>query len=287
VSSGVSRRALRRASQPSRPQPEVVRPPLIPRNDALTVAAIAVAAMCLVTFDHEALGHGGVCLGVGGRIVELTSAVFHCDQPSPWIAPAGPASNLAMGTLALLLGLWLRPRRPDVALFLLLVTSFSYFWESGYAIHAMHQRDGDLYFAGQDFFGEPSLGWRIVGGILGGALLVATAIGTSRFLAARWPEIGEARRVARIAWFAATLGAVLAAVPFALRAGGAEAWADLRDAGLEIGGGAFPLLWMPWRAEPGATAAPTRLIARSIPTLALALLVYLVFVATLGRGMGI
>jgi hypothetical protein len=264
-----------------------MQPSPIARNDALTVAAIALAAMCLVTFDHEALGHGGMCLAVGGRIVELTSSVFHCDRLSPWIAPAGPTSNLLIGTLALLLSRWLRPRRADVALFLLLVTSFSYFWESGYAVHAMHQRDGDLYFAGQDFFGEPSLGWRVAAAITGAALLVATAIGTSRSLAARWPDLREARRVARIAWFAATVGAVLAAVPFALRSGGAEGWGDLRDAGLEIGGGAFPLLWMPRYAVSGATAAPARCIARSLPTLAVVLLVYVVFVATLGRGMGI
>jgi hypothetical protein len=264
-----------------------MQPPPIARNDSLTVAAIALAAMCLVTFDHEALGHGGMCLGLGGRIVELTSSVFHCDRLSPWIAPAGPTSNLLVGTLALLLSRWLRPRRPDVALFLLLVASLSYFWESGYAVHAMHRRDGDLYFAGQDFFGEPSLGWRIAVGISGAALFVATAIGTSRFLAARWPDLLEARRVARIAWFAATLGAVLAAVPFALRAGGAEAWGDLRDAGLEIGGAAFPLLWVPRRAVSAAAAGAPRFIARSVPKLAVALLVYLVFVATLGRGLGI
>jgi hypothetical protein len=225
-----------------------MQPTVTVRNDTLTVAAIAVAAMCLVTFDHEALGHGGVCLGVGGRIVELTSAVFHCDRSSPWIAPAGPASNLAMGSLALLLGLWLRPRRPDVALFLLLVTSFSYFWESGYVIHAMRRRDGDLYFAGQDFLGEPSFGWRIAAGIL---------------------------------------GAVLATVPFTLRAGGADAWGDLRDAGLEIGACALPLLWVPRRGVFATSPEAATFIPRSVQTLAVALVVYSVFVATLGRGIGI
>ena len=266
-------------------------PPFIARNDTLTVAAIALAAMCLVTFAHEAVGHGGVCLGIGGRIVELTSAVFHCDRPSRWIAPAGPAGNLGVGTLALLLARWLRPRRPDLGLFLLLVTSFSYFWEGGYAMHAMLLRDGDLYFAGQDFFGEPSLAWRLAAAASGAALFVATAIGTSRFLAARWPDLREARRVGRIAWFAASLGAVLAAVPFAMEHSGAEAWGDFRDAGLEIGGAALPLLWMPRRAaavvDPsGAAAPPVRFVARSRPTLIVALLVYIVFVATLGRGIG-
>lgn len=32
------------------------------KNDWLTIAAVAVMDMCLVTFDREALGHGGACL---------------------------------------------------------------------------------------------------------------------------------------------------------------------------------------------------------------------------------
>jgi hypothetical protein len=37
-------------------------PPI--QDDAITVAAIAVAAACVVTTDHEAVGHGGACLGL-------------------------------------------------------------------------------------------------------------------------------------------------------------------------------------------------------------------------------
>jgi len=73
------------------------------KDDAATIGAISLVAMCLVTFDHEALGHGGTCLAAGGRILELTSAIFRCDLRSPWIAPAGPIANLVMGTLALAL----------------------------------------------------------------------------------------------------------------------------------------------------------------------------------------
>jgi hypothetical protein len=256
------------------------------RNDELTIAAIALAAMCLVTFAHEALGHGSVCVGLGGHIVELTSAVFHCDRQSPWLAPAGPASNLAVGTCALLLGRWLRPRRADLELFLMLVTSFSFFWEAGYAIHAMHRRDGDLYFAGQDFFGEPSLGWRITGATFGAALFACTALWAWRTLSALCPDRRDMRLVGRVAWFAASLGAVLAALPFALEHAGATGSSDVSDAALEIGGTSFPLLWNPWHAPSRAGQRAPGSIARSYPTIAAALFVYVVFVATLGRGIG-
>jgi len=72
-------------------------------NDSWTVAAIGLMAMVLVTFDHEALGHGGMCLALGGRILELTSSIFRCNLRSAWIAPAGPLCNLIVGTLSLLL----------------------------------------------------------------------------------------------------------------------------------------------------------------------------------------
>jgi hypothetical protein len=56
--------------------------------------------MCVVTFDHEALGHGGMCLALGGHIRVLTSSVFRCDLQSVWIDPAGPFGNLLVGALA-------------------------------------------------------------------------------------------------------------------------------------------------------------------------------------------
>ena len=55
------------------------------KNDSLTVAAVAVLAMCVVTFDHEALGHGSVCLALHGHILLLSSSLFRCDVRSGWI----------------------------------------------------------------------------------------------------------------------------------------------------------------------------------------------------------
>ncbi|HSM97283.1 MAG TPA: hypothetical protein VLT91_14665, partial [Rhizomicrobium sp.] len=70
-------------------------------NDTLTVAALALIAMCAVTFAHEALGHGGLCLLLGGRIDLLSSSIFRCSLRSGWIDAAGPAANLVVGFAAL------------------------------------------------------------------------------------------------------------------------------------------------------------------------------------------
>jgi hypothetical protein len=249
-------------------------------DDLYTVAAIGLVAMCLVTFDHEALGHGGVCLALGGHIRELTSSIFRCDLRSMWIAPAGPFGNSAGGTASLLL-LRLAPRRLKGArLFLILVTSFSFFWEAGYLINAMRVRDGDLYFAGQDFLGEPSLWWRIAGSVAGLCLYVFTARWASRALSDLWPNAGLARRVARTAWVAASLGSALAALAYS-----GEGWADLSGAVLEIGAGSFPLLFIPRQASALAGTPNPALIERSGATIVLSLAVYAIFTATMGRGL--
>jgi hypothetical protein len=248
-------------------------------NDWYTVAAISLMAMCLVTFDHEALGHGGMCLALGGRIRLLTSSIFRCDIRSMWIDPAGPFGNLLGGTLALLFVLLVPRRSPSVRLLLIFVAGFAFFWEAGYLITEMLRRDGDLYSAGQDFLGEPSLWWRVTGVAAGIGLYVFSARWASHALSDLWPDAAVARRVARTAWVAASIGAILAAVVYS-----GEGWADLRDAALEIGAAACPwLLILRQSRAPADAVAPIR-IERSRTIIAVSLVVFAVFVATLGRG---
>jgi hypothetical protein len=249
-------------------------------NDWYTIAAIGLLAMCLVTFDHEALGHGGMCLALGGHIKVLTSSIFRCSLHSVWIDPAGPCANLLAGTLSLLMGTWIPRRLTAARLFLILVASFSFFWEAGYLIKAMLVRDGDLYFAAEDFVGEPSLWWRIAGVAAGIILYLAIARWASRALTGLFPDDHAARRVARVAWVAASLGAAVAAVFHV--AGG---WPDFRDAVLEIGASSIPLLLIAPRGRISAAESGPAPIRRSGLVMCLSLAIYAVFVATLGRGL--
>ncbi len=247
------------------------------KDDALTLAAIGVLAMCVVTFDHEALGHGGACLLLGGHIRLLTSSLFRCSLPSGWIDPAGPATNLAIATLASLVLPSVPASRARLRLFLTLVAAFGFFWEGGYLIHAMHRQDGDLYFFAQFILGRVTLLERLVGAILGLALYVFAIGFTSRALLDLWPEAQTARRAARIVWLSATAGAALAALAYA-----GQGWRDLHDAVLEIGAASIPLLIVPWRG--GKIGHPQALLVRSPIVIGLAVVVYALFVATLGRG---
>lgn len=252
------------------------------RNHWPTVAALAVLAMCLVTFDHEALGHGGACLVQHGRIALLTSSVFHCDLKSRWIDPWGPATNILIGGVALIAAR-LAPRRlAGLRLFLLLVTAFSWFWETIYLAHAMLRRDGDLYFFARDMLGEPGAALRGALGLAGLLLWLFVAKLIAGELRRLWPEPKTARSVARTAWLWATLAATLAALAVA-----GHDLGDIRDAALEIGGASLPLLFIPRRGARTAEEGPGASIGRNPGLILLAVAVFVLFVATLGRGISL
>src|ERR1700730_15398419 len=100
------------------------------RDDAMTIAAIGVAAACLVTIGHEAIGHGIACLALGGHIILLTSVYFRCTIVG-WTSAAGPAGNLVMGTLAWLTFRCVPRRLSGLRLLLMMVMALSIFWEAG------------------------------------------------------------------------------------------------------------------------------------------------------------
>jgi len=249
------------------------------RNDCLTTASLSLVASCLVTFDHEALGHGSACLLLHGHIRLLSSALFRCSVPSGWIDCAGPAANLVVGTLALAL-LRFVPRRLLYFRFLLiLITGFSYFWEGGYAIRSMFRRDGDFYDFAHFLLGNVSAWQRWAAAGAGLALFILAARLTSNALLTLWPQARVARGVARTTWMSAAGGAAMAALFYA-----GPGWGNnLRDAVLEIAGASFPLLLIPLRngliKDP-----PPSFLAGSPLVVVLSVVIYGIFVATLGRG---
>lgn len=246
------------------------------KNDWLTIAAIGLLAMCMGPFDHEAFGHGGVCLLLGGHIRLLTTSLFRCDVRSIWIDPAGPAMNLFVGLSALIVRTLLPLRFSKTRLFLILVTAFSFFWEGGYLILAMLRQNGDLYFFAQYMLGHVTVAERLIAAALGLALYMATSRLTSRALLTTALNAKAARAVARTVWLAATMGIILAAA--------AGRWRGFSDAVMEIGLASFPLLLIPHDKHemPGTVSSPA--ITRNYPVIALALIVFAVFVATQGRG---
>lgn len=246
-----------------------------PADDLATLVAISVLAACITTFAHEAMGHGGACLLSGGQITRLTSVYFHCAPQTTWITAAGPLGNLAMALIAWLVRAAVPPSRIGWRLLLALVTAFSLFWEAGYVVYAMLNKDGDWWFAARSLFGEPHTPWRIGGAVLGLALYAIGVVATARAIRPFANAPGRARRILQLAWLSGTVAAVVAAVAYS------PDRQAIRQAALEIGAGSIPLLIMRVRshADDGAPAMP-----RGWAWVAAAALIYAGFVMTLGRG---
>jgi hypothetical protein len=249
-------------------------------DDRLTIAGIAIVAMCVATAAHEAIGHGGVCLALGGHITRLSSVYFQCSVRDTWVAAGGPAGNLAAALLAWIgLGV-MAPGMARTRLLLILVLAISLYWFAGYLLFSAVKNDGDLYFVAKDLIGTPNIPERLLAGAIGvlmyGQAMRAVGAAASPFASADEPD--RPRGLLRLAWFAATLSACVASLFYA-----PDRLEATHQAALEVGLAAFPLLAHPY-AKPRAGAPVEGAIERSWPWVGGSLLMFAAFVATLGRG---
>ena len=142
------------------------------RLDPWTVGAIAVAAYSIGNVVHEGLGHGGACVLVGGRPVELNAIFFECSEGlSPggrrWLAAGGSIANLAVAALA-----WIAVQRVPRAwgrarAFTWLLLAVNLLTAFGYLLFSGLGNIGDWAVVVRGL--EPPLAWR-------GALSVAGAL---------------------------------------------------------------------------------------------------------------
>jgi len=237
------------------------------RDDAATVCAIAVLAMIAATVAHEAVGHGGVCLLLGGKIVQLTSVYFSCNGGNGWVPAAGPLGNLAAALLGWV-GLLLLPAGAIRArLLCFLLWAFSLFWFAGYLVYDMAFGGGDYIFTARALFGGANL--RPSAGAVGVVLYLFIA----RRVAAKARALAFASLL-RPAWIAASVAAVAAALAYAP----SREYAAIQAA-LEIGAASLSLLLV----QPVPQDA---VIVRSPVWIGAAAILYAAFVLTLGRGIG-
>jgi hypothetical protein len=214
---------------------------------------------------------------LGGALEQLSSSIVHCNLKGPWVPMAGPVTNLLVATTSLVLSARMPERFARSRLLLLLVSIFGFFWEGGYAVLAMIKEDGDLYFVGRDFFGSPDLGWRLSGISLGICLYWAGGAILRRRLIGAYPRDG----LACVCWVAATAASVVAG---ALNEN--DPVAGARNAFFQIGLVCLPLLFAKHLNLPRIQRQPSHPVRPNLWIMLAACLVYLIFVITLGRGLG-
>ena len=178
-----------------------------------TVIAIAVVAYALANVAHEGLGHGGMCVALGGEPRVLNAVYFDCgrrrvelDAASRWISAGGTLVNLALaGLTALLL------RGANRAGSRRAVTSSGSFWRStssrrsatGCSQGSAGSATGNAVVAGSPHYTL----WRIALAVVGTAsyLFVAVPValrGLEPFFGSGEPErLERARRFTLPAYF--------------------------------------------------------------------------------------
>lgn len=261
-----------------------------------TLIAIAVVAYALTNVAHEGLGHGGMCVAMGGEPRVLNAVYFDCgrgsvtDAGSRWISAGGTLTNLAFAALTALL---LRARLVPAAtgryflwlfLTLNLLQAFGYWMFSGLGGIG----DWNAVVAGWPHY----VLWRVALAVVGTAAYLFIAIpialrGMERFLgAAEPPRLARARRL--------TLPAYLAGGALYVTAGLLNPESPmlvLISAAAASFGGASALAWMTQllrnRERFPPASAPADGIARSWPWLATAVLVAAIFIGVLGPGIAL
>ncbi|HEY1632543.1 MAG TPA: hypothetical protein VGF56_14600 [Rhizomicrobium sp.] len=249
------------------------------RDDRITIAAIAILAMCVATVAHEAVGHGTACLLLGGRITQLTSVYFDCSRHNIWLPAAGPLGDLAAAALSWLLLRFVPLGNPKRRLFLAATMAFSLFWAAGYLLYSAVTGEGDNAIVARLLFGAPDWPWRIGLFVLGAALyrigISATASALRPFAQSR----GRLRAVLLTTFLSGSIFAVIAAALYA-----PDRIASAIQGALEIGAGSLPLAVLAFRMPANADPHEAWIVANPF-WIAGAAILFTAFASSLGRGL--
>jgi hypothetical protein len=265
-----------------------------------TVIAIALVAYALTNVAHEGLGHGGMCVAVGGEPITLNAVYFECGREgvtnagSRWISAAGTLTNLALAAMTALLLRAGVVRAATGRYFLWLFLTLNLLQAFGYWMFSGLGGIGDwnAVVAGRPHY----VLWRIALAVVGTAAYWFVAVpialrGLRPFLDAGDPETGSGRLARAV---------LLTVVPYI--AGGVlyvtagllnpeSPMLVLISATAASFGGASALAWMAQllrnRERYPPSAAPALGLARSWPWLVAGALAAAIFIGVLGPGIAL
>jgi hypothetical protein len=257
--------------------------------DLPTVTAIALVAYAVSNVLHEAVGHGGACLALGGKPLVLSSVHFDCGEEAMTalalrgVAAGGTIANFIAGTLALAVFKATDPlRKPHAAYFLWLFTTLNLLSGAGYFLFSAVGGIGDWADVARGAM--PPLVWRPAMGVFGGALYFLLARQSAQGLRSLVGS-GELsmRRSKRLTVPAYIAGGLLYCLSGLFNPVGPILIAI--SAAASSFGGASGLLWLTQFLRGGEHAAtPAAALDRNYFWIVAGCLVSLIFVAILGPG---
>jgi hypothetical protein len=219
----------------------------------MMLGALGILAYAASMMTHEALGHGGYCLAVGGHNVMLTAWGEGCSLHPPGIEAAGPGVQFGAGLLAWLTLRRLPRRTARLRYFFWLYMVFNLVISSGY-----------VAFSGVTDFGDAAViiaglkahaVWRGALILLGAAVYLlsmrATALELKRFAGL---DDGS-RRLFRLVWIPYVAAGVFACCTGALNRTMGHGAAIGLVAASSFGSG-LGMLWLPDMQRGMALRAP-------------------------------
>ncbi len=106
------------------------------QDSRVTLLALGGIAGLVSAVCHEAIGHGGACLAVGGEVTLLTATHFACLGGSSLVDMAGPLANVVLAVIGAI-GLVTIPRVSlQWRLFFLAIAVFNTFWFAGECVRS-------------------------------------------------------------------------------------------------------------------------------------------------------
>ena len=257
--------------------------------DLPTVTAIALVAYAASNVLHEAVGHGGACLALGGKALVLSSVHFECGEQAMsalairGVAAGGTIVNFIMGSLALVVLKKANPlRTPHAAYFLWLFTTLNLLSGAGYFLFSGVGDIGDWADVARGTM--PPLLWRPAMSVFGGALYFLLARQSAHWLRSLVGSGELSVRRSRLLTVPAYIaGGVLYCVSGLFNPVGPVLIAI--SAAASSFGGASGLLWLTQFLRRGEqSAAPAAALDRSYVWIVAGCVVSLIFIATLGPG---
>jgi hypothetical protein len=261
------------------------------QDDLLTVVSISIVVFAMANILHEAVGHGGTCLLVGGKALVLSSMHFEGDAgdmlgwPNRLMAAGGTMVNLlaaGIGYVALARGTGRS-------------SSWRYFWWLFWVVNLL-QATGYFLFSGLLDVGDwsevihgwayPGI-WRAVMTLVGGGAYFGAVVLAFRKLA-KWIEGDEEatiHRVSKLALVSYLTGGILYVIAGLLNPIGIAI--VFLSAVAASFGGASGLVWGPQllRGKRRETPVSSPIsIDRSLVWIIAAIVVSLVFILLLGPG---
>jgi len=157
--------------------------------DLVTVTAIALVAYAASNALHEALGHGGACMLLGGKPIVLSAVHFQCGDDAMsalarrGVAAAGTIANFVAGAASLVAFKATNPlRKPHLSYFLWLFTTLNLLMGAGYFLFSGIGNIGDWAAVASGTV-SPVV-WRPAMAVFGGALYFLLARQSGQWLGA-------------------------------------------------------------------------------------------------------